>query len=176
MKLIPLTISAVLTIALVGCTPTPVVIVPDPAASRAPEISEEEVDARKDVRTSLEFGDVYTYTDDVSISVSTPGPFVPGQYAAGATQANNVAFNVTITNGSDEIMEPFPYTTVASGGVEGSAIFDIDQNVGGAPSTAILPGQTITWVEAWSISDPNSIALQIAPSFEYENAIFSNTF
>ena len=44
----------------------------------------------------------------------------------------------------------------------------------GSPSTVILPGQSVTWKEAWSVADPNSLTMQIAPSWDYENAVFTN--
>lgn len=123
---------------------------------------------------TLGFGEIFTYENGVSISASAPAVYTPGKYAAGADQAQHITFNLTITNGSAEPLEPMAYGTLASAGTEGSQIFDTENNLNGGPSTVILPGGTITWAEAYSVADPASLILQIAPSFEYENAIFTN--
>jgi len=125
----------------------------------------------------LAFGEAMTWQDDVSLSVSAAAPFTPTEYAAGADQANNVVFTLVITNGSKEALEPSVYSRVSSGGVESSSIFDSGNPAGdimGGPITTILPGQTIQWLEAYSIADPASITFQVSPGFEYEDAIFTN--
>ena len=126
---------------------------------------------------NLAFGDAATYPDDISISVSAPAPFTPGEYASGATQAANVVFSFTITNGSAENFEPYTYAQVSSGGVEGESIFDSGNPVGeltGGPTAVILPGGTVTWMQAFSVADANALTLQVSPNFEYEDAIFTN--
>lgn len=122
------------------------------------------------------FGDAITYTDDVAISVSAPAEYVPGEYAAGDEQAANVIFTLTITNNSDANLQPSTYSRVSSGGVEASRIFDSGGavDVSSSPSTVILPGGTVTWNEAYSVADPASMIFQIAPSYDYEDSIFTN--
>jgi len=88
-----------------------------------------------------------------------------------------VVFQLTITNGSDENLNPVTYSRVASGGTEASAIFDSGNSMGDiglGPTTVILPGGTITWLEAYSLTDPSSIVFQISPSFDYQDAVFTN--
>ena len=143
----------------------------DPAFAEEPDSEEEEEIG------NLAFGDAVTYVDDVSISVSTPAGFTPGEYAAGADQEANLVFSITITNGSKENLDPRTYSKVSSGGVESSSIFDSGNPVGdlgGGPSTVILPGGTIAWMEAYSVKDPAAIIFQIAPSYDYNDAIFTN--
>ena len=126
---------------------------------------------------NLAFGDAYTYTDDVSISVSLPAPFTPGEYAFGADQAANLLFSITITNDSGENLDPLTYSEVSSGGAESTAIFDPGNaagNIGTPPQTVILPGGTITWLEAYSVADPASVVFQIRPAFDYNPVIFTN--
>jgi hypothetical protein len=123
------------------------------------------------------FGETVDYGDGVSISVSAPQPFTPTEYASGADQPVNVVYSITITNGSSENIDPLPYSQVASGGTEGSQIFDFDNEAGDVttyPTTTILPGGSVTWLEAWSISDPENVTYQIAPSYDYGDAIFTN--
>jgi hypothetical protein len=38
----------------------------------------------------------------------------------------------------------------------------------------ILPGESVTWRTAWSVADPASLTMQVAPSFAYEDAVFTN--
>jgi hypothetical protein len=165
-----LAVSVVLTVGLTGCLQLSPRGSGSAGASHAPAPTEEP--AADD--TNAAFGDAVTYIDGVSISVSTPAEFTPSQYAAGAEQAHNVVFNITITNGSEENLQPTVYTRVSSGGVEASSIFDVDNDLSGGPSTVILPDGTVTWKEAYSIADLDSIIVQVAPSFDYDDSIFTN--
>ncbi|KQQ06182.1 MULTISPECIES: DUF4190 domain-containing protein [unclassified Rathayibacter] len=124
------------------------------------------------------FGDTFAYTDGVTLTVSAPEEFTPTEYAAGADQAVNVVFTLTIQNGSGQNLDPFTYADVSSGGVEASRIFDTDGVAGDistSPSTVILPGGSVTWKEAYSLADPASIVMQLSPSFDYQDAVFTNT-
>ena len=149
----------------------------EPSAAPSAEATSEPTEETAPDDGIFAFGEVKTYEDGVSISVSAPSPYTPTEYAAGADQANNVVFTLVITNGSDKPLEPIIYSRLSSGGVEGSTIFDSGNAVGEvsiSPTTVILPGQTVQWLEAWSIADPASITFQTSPSFEYEDAIFTN--
>lgn len=176
-----LAVLAVVSVALLaGCSSVRADDKPAPEASVAQPVEEtteptEEPPAVNPLIKQL--GEVVTYTDGVSISVSTPAPFTPTEYANGADQANQVLFTFVITNGTDKPLEPMVYPTVSSGGVESSPIIDIGNPAGQTsfgPDTTILPGQTIQWLQAFSIADPANITIELSPSFEYENAIFTN--
>lgn len=170
-RLIPsVVVASVLAIILAGCLhlPTANVSNTDPSHAAAPSSDPAPADE------NAAFGDAITYSDGVSISVSAPAEFTPSQYAAGADQAHNVVFNITITNGSDTNLEPAVYTRVSSGGVEANSVFDTDKGLVGGPTTVVLPGKTVTWKEGYSIADPADIVLQIAPSFDYDDSIFTN--
>jgi uncharacterized protein DUF2510 len=126
---------------------------------------------------NLAFGDTMIWEDDVELTVSAPEPYTPTEFAAGATLPNNIVFTMTITNNSTENLEPLPFAQLSSGGQEASQIFDITgdgQDVGVPPTTVILPGESVTWRTAWSVADPASLTMQVAPSFEYEDAVFTN--
>ncbi|AND16697.1 hypothetical protein C5C18_00450 [Rathayibacter tritici] len=74
-------------------------------------------------------------------------------------------------------LDPSTYSRVASGGVEASRIFDAGNetvDVNTTPNTVILPGGTVTWTEAYSVADPAKVIVQIAPSFDYEDSVFTN--
>ena len=171
---------------LTGCTagagssapdkPAPVVTEPAPEpsfAEPAEPAPEPEVDDM-----ILGFGEAMTWIDNVSLSVSAPAAFQASEYAAGVIDGQaQVVFTLVLTNNSDAVLEPSTYARVSSGGQEASQIFDSGNpagEIGGSPSTAILPGQTVQWLAAFSVADPAAITFQVAPSFEYEDAIFTN--
>lgn len=125
------------------------------------------------VESNPAFGTTFTYEDGMAITVGEPVSVVVSDSAAGADQANNVVFSVTITNGTAENFEPVAFSSVTSGGVPASSIFDSAANIGGFPPTTTIPaGQSVTWDEAYSIADLNQIVFEVSPSFFYENAVF----
>ena len=147
------------------------------AAEDIPEFDEPAEEAEPEPTSNLAFGDTMVWEDGVELTVSAPEGYTPGEYAAGATFPNNIAFTMTIVNNSSENLEPFPYERLSSGGREASQIFDVSgdgEDVGIPPTTVILPGQSVTWKTAWSVADPNSLTMQVSPSFEYADAIFTN--
>ena len=125
----------------------------------------------------LAFGETMEWDDGVSMTVSEPEPFTPSDLAAGADQAVDLVFTLTITNDSSENVQPVVVSTLSSDGTEATRIFDIGADggqVGIPPTTAILPGESITWREAWSVADEGSLTMQTSPSFQYEPAVFTN--
>lgn len=159
-----------------GCSAKTEVPTTEPSVAQPASEPEETPETVVDPMISA-LGEAFTYTNNVSISVSTPVPFQPTEYANGADQANQVLFTFVITNGTDKPLEPTVWATVSSGGAEGSPIIDVGNEAGQTsfgPSTTILPGQTIEWLQAFSIADMESITVEISPGFEYENAIFTN--
>lgn len=172
------TILSVLALAVVlpltGCA-TSGAVVKDIAASQAPKPTAVPTVKKEDGVHN--FGDVKTYTDGVSLSVSEPAPFVPSDSAYGVVAGQSmVMFTVVLTNNSKKVLEPTPYTTVSSGGAEAEAIFDTENpigNVGSIPQTAILPGQTVQWIEAFTVLDANSLTLESSPSYDYDKALFA---
>ena len=126
---------------------------------------------------NLAFGDTMIYEDGVELTVSAPEPYTAGEFAAGADQAANLVFTLTITNNSTENLDPLPFPRVSSGGTEASQIFDFTDDgvqVGLPPTNVILPGESVTWQSAWSVADAASLTMQVAPGFEYEDAVFTN--
>ncbi|BDZ53962.1 DUF2510 domain-containing protein [Agromyces marinus] len=125
----------------------------------------------------LAFGETMVWSNDVSMTVSEPEPFAPSGLSAGADQPVDLVFTITIVNGSGANVQPVVLTRVTSAGVEASRIFDVGAEggqVGIPPTTAILPGDSITWREAYSVADAASLELQTAPSFEYEVVTFTD--
>lgn len=123
------------------------------------------------------FGDSYEWPDGLKVTVSQPEPFTPSEYAAGTTDGwDNLAWTVTIENGTDENFDPIDiWINVASGGQEGSEVYDSDNGYGDYPESTVLPGKSITWNVAYSIADPNDLQLSIEDTFgDYPEAIYTN--
>ncbi|MEI5582470.1 MULTISPECIES: DUF2510 domain-containing protein [unclassified Agromyces] len=130
-----------------------------------------------DATAGLAFGDTMTWDDGVSMTVSAPEPYTPSELSAGADQAVDLVFTLTITNDSPENVQPVVLSTLSSDGTEATRIFDVGAEggqVGIPPTTAILPGESITWREAWSVADESSLTMQTSPSFEYESVVFTS--
>ena len=125
----------------------------------------------------LGFGETMAWDDGVTMTVSEPQPFTPSGFAVGADQSVNLVFTLTITNDSSENVQPVVLSTLSSGGTEATRIIDVGAEggqVGIPPTTPILPGESITWQEAWSVADTDSLTMQTAPSFAYESVGFTN--
>lgn len=141
--------------------PDPVVETEEPAPPPQPEYGQ--------------FGGVgYTFEGGVEVTVSAPAAFEPSEYAFTTTEfPSYLRFDVTVTNGSTEPFDPMAiYATLSSGGVEGEAVFDSDNGLGGTPQTTVLPGKSITWSEGWGVADPADLTYEIALGFEYEPGLF----
>lgn len=182
MKLsLPLGAAALLiAVGLTGCAPALPVVDTEALESSAPSIDPAEEptdDASADPAASVAaFGETWTYTDGISVTVSAPVEFTPSEFALTGSQPYNVAFEITLANGTDAPFEPFAYSLVQSGGLEAEAVFDSGNEIGDigtSPFATILPGESITWLEGYNVADPADVTLQLSPEFDYEDAIFT---
>ena len=133
------------------------------------------------VAGDLRFGETMTWDDGVALTVSAPEPYTPSDFAVGATRASSVVFTFTITNNSTQDLQPLPLPTLSSGDQEVSQIFDIGSDlfgtgddVGFPPAETIEPGASVSWRAAWSVDDPSSLTMEVAPNFLYPSATFTN--
>ncbi|WP_448006174.1 hypothetical protein [Agromyces bauzanensis] len=129
----------------------------------------------------LAFGETMTWDDGVALTVSAPEPYTPSDFAVGATRANHIIFTLTITNNSSEDLQPLPLPTLSSGDQEVSQIVDLGgdlfgpgDDVGIPPTATVEPGGSVSWRVAWSLDDPSSLTLQVAPNLSYPGATFTN--
>lgn len=124
----------------------------------------------------LAFGDTAEWEDGVTLTVSEPEAFTPGDTSSFDEEGGEaVAFEITLTNGSEENFDPgsvFP--NLRSGTTEASEIYDYEQ-LGDRPSTTLLPGDEAVWKVAFNVSDPEDLVMEIQPTFgfEYADAIFA---
>lgn len=133
------------------------------------------------VAGDLAFGETMAWDDGVALTVSVPEPYTPSDFAVGATRANSVVFTLTVTNNSTEDLAPLPLPALTSGDQEVSQVFDIGSDVfetgddvGFPPTATIEPGGSVSWRAAWSVDDPSSLTMEVAPSFLYPSATFTN--
>jgi hypothetical protein len=124
---------------------------------------------------TAKFGSAYTWTDGMKVKISKPADFKPGEYAAGTDNFDAfVVFTITITNGSKKKYDPsLFYMTVQSGDQEGDAVFDSEKGVGGTPNTAVLPGRSVSFKQAFGVKDPKDNVDEVSPGFDYDSAIFT---
>lgn len=178
-------ITAVVLIALTGCIPIPTVTEGGPrqANSQAeknpiPEATVEEkpvVEGPEEEPMFYGFNDTMVYDDGVEVTVSQPVPFTPSQWAAGTEgKGDPILFEMTITNGSDDAFDPsMAFASATSGGAEAQSIYDQEPIfVGGAPSTAVLPGKSVTWSAAFMVLDTSDITVQAAPDWDHEKFLW----
>lgn len=168
-----LTIAIVLAVlTLTGCTPVVATSSPDGPAIAGESFAETPTEQPTQPPNTAAFGNAVTYEDGLAISVSIPTPFVPSEYAVGVTFPSSVLFNITVTNGTNTNFDPFLYATASAGGQEAAQIYDTA--VGLAPTTVLLPTQTVTYQIAFSVAETQGIVVQIVPGLDYRDAIFTD--
>lgn len=116
--------SLVVAALLVGCSPVqttpptskPAAVVATPAPTP--------IDLPNNI---LNFGEVFTWDDEISLSVSEPTVFVPSEYSYGLVDGQTaVVFTFVVTNGSDNVVDPMTFVSLASGGFPSASIMDAD--------------------------------------------------
>jgi hypothetical protein len=124
-----------------------------------------------------EFGETYTFEDDIALTVSEPKPFKPSQYAATGNKFKNFQrFTVTVVNGSDVAYDPtMIYATMQSGDAEAEEVYDTQNGLEGSPQTKVLPGRQTKFDIGFGVKNPSDLVMEIAPGFEYDSVIFTNT-
>jgi len=110
------------------------------------------------------FGDSYQWEDGLKVTVGEIEDFEPvntdldGPY---------IAYEVEVVNDSEFVYDAnYLYSTLASGGVEGDQIFGSVNGVT-PPSVAILPGESLTFTQAWAVEDPSDVTLTLTPDGSY---------
>lgn len=118
-------------------------------------------------------GDTFTWEDGTTALIEAPQPFQKSEWAAGGEGYSNViSFKVTVTNGSDVPLDAsFTSPNVTSGEREGDEIFD--DEVGGGPTSDILPGRTVTFTVAYGVDDPADIVAEFAPTWDHQTAYWT---
>lgn len=102
--------------------------------------------AAKKKPTTAAYGDTYTYTDGLTISVSKVATYTPSQYAAGTHPGDEaVTLTVKITNGTKKPFDTDLVSVNVKAGADGAAtgqIFDDTSGIGF--SGTVVSGATAT--------------------------------
>lgn len=176
-------IAVLLMVVLSACS-TSAVTAPDPNASAA-VVDDSSADSSTEstpppVNNLIKnFGEVVTYDSGLSISLSEPIPFTPGEYAAGVVEGQTpLVFKVVLTNNTSDAIDPYTFVSVSSAGAESSTISDVQNpeygDIGLPPTTKVLPGQTVEWYVGFSVADPSTITADVQTALELESAVFTN--
>lgn len=184
MKRSIIAIAATATLSLTACG-----IAPEQEQAAAPSSSSSEVtpDPSTDETTPDEtpepstetdsmivgLGESFTWEDGTTALIEEPQPFQKSEWAAGGEDYDHVvSFKVTVTNGSDAPLDAsFTSPTVTSGDREGDEIYD--DEVGGGPTSNILPGRTVTFTVAYGVDDPADVIAEFAPTWDHQNAYWT---
>ncbi|MFC5805487.1 DUF4190 domain-containing protein [Streptomyces formicae] len=124
---------------------------------------------------ALAAGDSAVYDDELTVTVSEPKPYTPGEVAAGHTKGNK-AYQVTVTieNAGKEKFDASLVTAEARAGKDGVSAEEIyDDKVGEPITGTVLPGKKVT--TTWAFDTPAGAAnltIEISPGFEYNASVW----
>jgi len=137
MKKSLIAIGLVATIALTACGGKKA----DSASSAAPDA------ASTKAATAGGFGSALDLGEGISLTITAPKSFVPGQFASNYLkgQAANI-FDVTVKNAGKADLDPSTILfTVSSGTNACTDVLDGDNGITGAPTDPITAGTTVTF-------------------------------
>lgn len=130
-------------------TPTPVATQSKTAEAAAPK-----------------FGQTYTFSNGLKLSLSAPETFTPSEYAAGKA-ANNVKFTVTVVNGTKETLTPALLSfTATAAGQAGQSIEDTEQSVSSFPqANSVAVGATTSWTTGFGFAGAtDDLTVEVNPN------------
>ncbi|MFD5429434.1 DUF4190 domain-containing protein [Streptomyces sp. NPDC127084] len=124
---------------------------------------------------ALGAGDSAVYDDKLTITVSEPKPYTPGEYAVGHTKGNK-AYKVTIVieNAGKEKFDASLVTAEARAGEDGVNAEQIfDGKVGGPFTGTVLPGKkaTVTWAFD-AAADAKNLTIEISPGIAHDDVVW----
>lgn len=118
----------------------------------------------------------YTYENDVAVTLSG---FKRGVSSDTAAPENTevILFTVDLNNQSTgrlDMNETLVYCMYGNPGQEGQQVFDTARNIGDAPDTQLLAGNSVSFQIACAMPKEETVLqIEIAPAGDYENAIFT---
>lgn len=119
---------------------------------------------------TLSFGQSYTWEDGISLTVSKPKPFKPGEHASKEKAKAYVRFTVTVVNKSSKPLDlNLTYITVQSDNKEASTVFDSQADLGGAPSTKLLKGRGAESEIGFGVGNPKDLVMEVALQDDFEH-------
>ncbi|OZD81446.1 hypothetical protein CH273_12070 [Rhodococcus sp. 05-339-2] len=141
----------------------------------SPDVSQESQPSTAAESTNSTFGQAFTFKNNLAVSVDPPVPYAASASSTASGTGEVVAFTITIVNGSSENYDPGLFSvSLQSGNVEAEQIFDSANDIGGGPTTVVLPTREATFQVAFEVGDPSDLVMQVSPGFEYRDAIFTS--
>ncbi|MET9229759.1 hypothetical protein [Lentzea sp. NPDC003310] len=134
--------------------------------------------ARQDaLKENPTWGKRFSWANGLSVDVAAPVACTPGQYAAPASIARAVKFEITITNGTTAAFETALMSVGTDAQFNGQKADMVFDSSGGCDSTfdsaTVLPGKTYTFHVAYSVgAQPGEMQLVFEPTFNSEKAAF----
>lgn len=160
---------------LAGCGTTGATNDSPPNGSNGDKAAASTKKSEKPKEENPTFGQSYTWEDGITVTISKPSDFKPGQYAAASKSPAYVKFSVRIVNKSGKNFDPVLFNaTLQSGNEEAEQVFDSENKIGETPTTALLDGREAKFTIGFGVKDKSDLVLQVAPGFEYNSVIFTN--
>ncbi|MFF8846649.1 DUF4352 domain-containing protein [Streptomyces sp. NPDC015127] len=116
-------------------------------------------------------GESIVYDDDLTVTVSAPEPFTPGEFAVGHTKGNKAhKVTIVIENAGKKKFDSTLVTVMARAGKDGvSAERILDDKVGHGFDSAILPGKKATVTYAFDApADAKNLTVEVVPDVWYD--------
>ncbi|MGX5696841.1 DUF2510 domain-containing protein [Agromyces soli] len=122
------------------------------------------------------FGQTVEFASGLEGVVEEPVPFTPSDESAGADYAENFVVSITVTNTSDAPITLESFTEMLGGGTLGSQVFDSyeGQELGSIGGEELAPGESLTWLEGWSVESSDELVFYLEPTFDDDAATFTN--
>ena len=107
------------------------------------------------------------------VKVGKPSRFTPSEYAVTGKAPAYVALTVTLINGTGKRFDAALLSaSMQSNDTEADQVFDSENGLGGAPSTALLPNRQSSFKIGFAVQNPKDLVLELTPGFEYSPAVF----
>jgi hypothetical protein len=128
--------------------------------------------------TAVGFGQTFTYSDGLAVTVAPPTAFRASSTAAGDTNPHAFSTTVRVTNNTGTAFDPTLLTvSMTTDGAPASSIVDSARGINGfAPQNQLQPGRSMTYKVAFSTTaNTGEAQVDVVPSFQHEHAVFTGT-
>ena len=141
-----------------------------PAAGSAPS-------AAAPATSAVGFGQTFTYSDGLAVTVDQPTPYRASSSAAGDVNPHAYSVTVRITNNTGAAFDPvLLQVAMSTGGDQASQIYDSANDMGDRPQNQLQPGRSLTYELAFSTTaDSGEAQVDVVPSFSHDHAVFTGT-
>ncbi|NWF29916.1 DUF4352 domain-containing protein [Streptomyces sp. PKU-EA00015] len=142
------------------------------AGNTAPkDPSKKDRDGKNAKAEVLAAGESIVYDDDLTVTVSAPEPFTPGEYAVGHTKGNKAhQVTITIENAGKKKFDSTLVTVTARAGKDGVSAEQIfDDKAGQGFDSTILPGKKATVTYAFDTpANAKNLTVEVVPDVWYD--------